>query len=1408
MKFIRILSLALALCIVLSSVSVAAFADSENAQMPTLTVDMSAKKHDIVHGAAGFLYGISNEGVPGVNTLTALKPKVLATKGALGTEHPYGDALDVADEFFEGGGEMVMMYNSNYYGVFGVTAPAEDYAEVLRTVIAPYVAEWKDSMREKYPDIDKRIVYIPINEGTPANLADGSYKFNQAWKLYYDAIVEGERAYYEAHGLYPAETYVKTAYIAGPNDANFRGYDEMFTYLLFCKNKDCLPDVITWHELDERDLVDMEAHKADYYRVCRELKIDPVQIVCNEYALMKDCGVPGKLVNWISRFEDNELYGCLPFWHQANNLNDLAADDNSGNGAWWVYKWYSDMSGVTLDVTSNDEYNGFYGVATIDEAKRSASVLAGGVDGNAKIVLENLGQTETFKNADRVQISVQAAYFEGYHGSVYEPATVFEGVYAVKDGKVEIDLANIQFSTGYYITVTETTDDISEPVNGAWREVYEAEDGVLSGNAIIEQMTELTISYYLSGEARVAGIREKGDGVEISVNVPVDGKYELCLLYGNGVGLDRSNRNHALKNLSVDMSIDGGKAQTIKLDNTLFYGMEDSVKIYADLEAGEHTIYICANGNEKKYYPDEEISAELYIDALYMTYAGAYGEDISTLKKFEAEAADFNRLSGDNTTLVETKTELESFSGSGYVMGLDKRTVSEGGGIRWIVNVATSGIYNLDFKYSSASAGKLNIYKDNTSLTLDNLITSIALENTDGEWKTAAASVYLAKGINIIDIDTDISASVDCMYVDISDSDYSVTVEAESGEGKFETAYSEYAEAEYVLGIIAEADPAKRESEGKYLEIKVNVPEAGFYNMQVFQSGDDLCGTHWYNIKIIDKYAVVSVNGDEGERYFFANTFSNDSFRERSVPVMLNAGENTVRFFNDDSWEVYYGGSTSEPGTDRLTNYMPNLDKFVFTPAVVETENASRENMVTIVTTYGGYVVADKNTVADGEDILLTVIPLKGEKGGTSAFKSLVVNGEEIKPTDNGDGTCSYTVKIVTDDVTVLAEFKVDKWLENAIAYAEGRLDYDFCYSEASVDALKTALEGAKTAAKKGTQTEKYQNYCSLCDAIDALVIKISNLFEDDYVGHWAFEDSAVSDTGIELTLVGRSLKPDLGSVRFAEGSLGQGIKLDGSYGLAMGELGDEFTASVWANTTSEFSTLFFKNMGDAHQQNWVGIQFENGRSKVCCHNGNDIVWKNVIYSHMYTVRQWHCYTYTEKNGIGTLYIDGVKNASGIIIEGDKEELFLGITYWSESAMNGAMDELYFYSKALTDEEVALLASGTAPELAKLDKNELVTALVKVSELNLGYYDDQQQATIKSALKNGEATYLNANASQDEINSAAKELNSALKIKGSLVPKEESDSGISPALPIAVIAISLALVLTILVSRSKRKNAK
>lgn len=142
------------------------------------------------------------------------------------------------------------------------------------------------------------------------------------------------------------------------------------------------------------------------------------------------------------------------------------------------------------------------------------------------------------------------------------------------------------------------------------------------------------------------------------------------------------------------------------------------------------------------------------------------------------------------------------------------------------------------------------------------------------------------------------------------------------------------------------------------------MPEAGRYAMQLFHSNDEIFGTHGYNTKIIDKFANIKVNDGEAKRYFFINTISRDTFKEKTVYIDLKAGRNKIKIFNDNSWKVMKGlddgqakaaglpdwreadpgqevtGNYSsfyydKPGNIPVLNSLPNFSKFVITPVFV-----------------------------------------------------------------------------------------------------------------------------------------------------------------------------------------------------------------------------------------------------------------------------------------------------------------------------------------------------------------------------------------------------------------------------------------------------------------------------------------
>lgn len=940
----------------------ASAAEAQNPQA-TLTVDLdpAANTGDIIHGAAGFLYGVSSEDVPTTNTIVPLKSKILVTKGAVGTEHPYGDALDVAKTFLESGGEQIQMYNSNYYGVFGVTATIEQYCDDLKNYICPAVVDWKEKWKEEHGtpdapkdnigarvDIDEAIVYVPINEGTP-----NGGNFNLAWKSYREAI----------------KSVDTNAVLAGPNDAGYWVSAELIQYYA---DNNCVPDVITWHELGTTSLNDMSAHVEDFrnkwnstdwtkYNEANGTSGIPEipQICFNEYAEMEFCGVPGRLVNWISRIEDEKVTGCLPFWHQANNLNDLAAGANEGNGAWWVYKWYGDMSGTTQPVSSNTNYDKLYGVSTMDEAKKISTTLLGGFTGDITVQLNNVASTSTFADAEAVHVTVQETMFTGFHGAADETPTILEGAYPVNDdGSVTVKIPDTLFENAYNVTVTQASEDemVGLALRSSSGDVYEAENASVSGGAFASS-AGTNPSYYMSNNGsgnRAVGM-PSGSSMTYTVNVPVDGRYKLDFNYGNGQGSQRNDMfAHNTVNVKQSFALDGGEAQTVIMESTLFQTMTGTKTLYYDLTAGEHQITVTT--------VDAGIDGKLFFhDFVRVSYAGVYGQELPAFNKvYEAELADVNRLLGKTDSTVSTQTEIAGYSGGGYVTGLSDRAVTEGGGIRNTVVVNESGLYNITLRYHADAAGEANIYVGNTAVTLDRVNKTVSLVAGDG-WQEVTASVYLQKGINVVDLDMTNGAALDYMRVRaLPAQDSSTTIEAEDAipddlAGSIQVAESEGASGgKYVVGMegaYADAD---------YLEFTYNAPSAGKYQLQAFHSNEDLAGSHGYNIKAIDKYAVVEVNGEsdspkfqllddiDSEIYYFVDCGDHDPSTLSEGDELGSFNSVTDQLYGEDATTGYHWGVAAlndqdietEPGSGFFKD--PN-DKGVYTKYQRALSNAAAD---------------------------------------------------------------------------------------------------------------------------------------------------------------------------------------------------------------------------------------------------------------------------------------------------------------------------------------------------------------------------------------------------------------------------------------------------------------------------------
>lgn len=206
--------------------------------------------------------------------------------------------------------------------------------------------------------------------------------------------------------------------------------------------------------------------------------------------------------------------------------------------------------------------------------------------------------------------------------------------------------------------------------------------------------------------------------------------------------------------------------------------------------------------------------------------------------------------------------------------------------------------------------------------------------------------------------------------------------------------------------------------------------------MAVYQSSGELFGRHDYNAQMTERYASFSVNGGEAQRVVFRNSYSDETFNSQIVPVTLQAGENTIRIYNDNSKVITNGlhqGGDRVPANisyNVLENYTPNFDKFVFYPLTAESEVTESDTyQVTAAYSDGGMVSADQSEVEAGDTVRFTFTP-----DDDAVLTEATVNGESIM-----DGLSQYGgVYILSDvqsDVTVRAYFQAEAQAETEEIY-------------------------------------------------------------------------------------------------------------------------------------------------------------------------------------------------------------------------------------------------------------------------------------------------------------------------------------------------------------------------------------
>ncbi|WP_435216263.1 cellulosome protein [Streptomyces sp. bgisy034] len=861
------------------------------AEPEQLVVDLGTDTGAFHGGASGSLYGVYGDGVPSRNLLEGMHVRTVSTKAQDGPQHPGADALEMLPPFVDSGGKDVYIYMTDIYRGFpyqwpGADGPARlaDFKEKIKKQVQQVMTmgEYKD-----------HVVYVPFNEPEGNMFGTGEWSYNKvswlnnpqyffaAWKEVYQLIKE----------LDP------DARIAGPNTSLL--FDQVKGFLQYSKANDVVPDVMTWHELSSPAAV--RTSVAKYRQMEKDVGLGPLPINVNEYGHNYHLSVPGQVVQWVSAIEESKIDADLAYWNIDGNLNDSAVEANKGNGQWWLFNAYGQMSGHTVQVTAphpNQQYT-LQGVATLDEDKQQSRAIFGGKSGDADVVFKSIDPKLFGKT---VHATVQEIPWTGQVGDSAQPLRLADQELTVgADGTVTLPMTGMNEMSAYQVILSPGGNGgaPAEP-SVSWRKTYEAENAIYTGKGYSKNGPEGSPKnvgkFATSGAYNVGGLRTGSDGVlSFDVEVPQDGTYDLSV-FANSYNLYDLVKEQGPTN--VFLRVDGENPQELKLPlgyKWVVWGHTDtSVK----LTAGKHRITLAAQD------PDLGVTkGDAIIDKIDLSLRD---ERVAAPAVYEAEYA---TLTGARPGYTHPGA-----SGPGAV------SLAKG-------DTATFWVYSPRAGESTVSVDHLGGGRASLSLNGDKLDIPKVGKGKKGKQATDDVKLFLSGGVNKITVTGDSGGLLlDRLRVTHSSGTLVPTVyQAEegtvSGAAKVTDAYTFASGGKAVTGV--------GDGKANALTLDVAATRSGRHAVTIRYSNAEQAPATHYNPDPIARHADLSVNGGPARRVLFPTTFHFNNFWELTVPVTLKKGSNRLTFtaeelpdFNGDTYNQY----------DQRSPYAPVIDRVAVTP--------------------------------------------------------------------------------------------------------------------------------------------------------------------------------------------------------------------------------------------------------------------------------------------------------------------------------------------------------------------------------------------------------------------------------------------------------------------------------------------
>ncbi|MFG2346909.1 cellulosome protein [Streptomyces phaeochromogenes] len=861
---------------------------AQAAEPERLVIDLATDTGTFHGGASGSLYGIYGDGAPSRNLIEGMHLRTVSTKAQDGPQHPGADALEILPPFVDSGGKDVYIYMTDIYRGFpyewpGANGPARlaDFQEKIKKQVRQVLTtgDYKD-----------HVVYVPFNEPEGNMFGTGNWSYNKTSWLNdpKDFLAAWKETYHLIKSLDP------DARIAGPNTSLL--FDQVKGFLQYAKANDVVPDVMTWHELSSPAAV--RTSVAKYRQWEKELGIDPLPINVNEYGHNYHLSVPGQVVQWVSAIEESKIDADLAYWNIDGNLNDSAVDANKGNGQWWLFNAYGQMSGHTVKVTAphpNQQYT-LQGVATLDEKKKQSRAIFGGKSGDADIVFQNIDPKLFGKT---VHATVQEIPWTGQVGDSAQPLRLADQEVAVgKDGTVTLPMTAMNEMSAYQV-ILSPGGNRGEPADPSvsWRKTYEAENATYTGRGYSKNGPEGTPSdvgkFATSGNYNVGGLRTGSDGVlSFDVDVPQTGTYDLSV-FANSYNLYDLVKEQGPTN--VFLRVDGKDPQELRLPlgyKWVVWGHTDTT---VKLTAGKHKITLAAQDADLGVTKGDAI-----IDKIDLALRD---ENVTRPAIYEAEYA--------TVTGTRPGYNYRSVSGPGAV------PLPKGASATFWVHSPTDGEAAVSLDHLGGGRAKVSLNGEKLDIP----------KVGSGKRGTDVMRVFLSAGINKITV-TGTSGRLVLDRLRTAPSGGNLVTKVYQAEAGTLTGAAKATEA-YTFATGGKAVTDVGNGKANALTLDVVAKRSGQHAVTIRYSNAEQAPATHYNPDPIARHADLSVNGGPAHRVLFPTTFHFNSFRDLTVPVTLKKGTNRLTFtaqelpdFDGDTYNQY----------DQRSPYAPVIDQVAVTP--------------------------------------------------------------------------------------------------------------------------------------------------------------------------------------------------------------------------------------------------------------------------------------------------------------------------------------------------------------------------------------------------------------------------------------------------------------------------------------------